>query len=722
MAKDKPQSKPKREPTPDVSGSESDYSSDDTIEDEDGDELTPAMDAAILRTLSKIRRKDEGVYGTDNILQTELAATSAQAKKRGLPEKTAQRKAESKPFLLKDLHRDNLLSGVQHDSDDEEDVPLTNYEAERRARAEAVSAFQAVGESDDDSDDEGFLQKREKDDGEEDDDDEAYRGFLLEMGGGEAEVRHALSMADQPLTHNREDSEDEEEETKKSKKKEKLSAEEKEAKKAQRRAKKAQADEDFLMDYILNRGWIDKTAEHVPTFDEIVGRARGEDEESEDESEGEDGKSKHPWGVLDEEEEFDEKADAFETEYNFRFEEPGSSTILTHPRNIATLVRREDDTRKTKRQEREERKAAEKAAREEETRRLKGEKRREMEKLVKSLKQEIGESNVDWEGLEKIMEGEWDESEWERVVGAMLQAKAEAEDDTPEDDEDKPVWDDDDLGDYPEDGEFEGEGEWVEPQEWTGDDVEDDDLPINMDADFEAESAVSKTKARRDKKKGKKGKGKEDAAEDTEGLSVAEKAAKVKAAMNEYRELDHEDEVGGIKTRFKYTKSAPVSYGLTPAEILMATDEELNALISVKHYAPYRRGGLGLQGRGFGRRLRDLKDRVGSRKWGDDMPAESKKKGPHVPGRGANSVALGVRSEPKKRAGKKERQRKAAEAATAGGEEPETAGLLAAVSGKRKREEVQEVQEVQVPVAAGGDGGEGGEGKKKRRKKKKGAA
>jgi protein KRI1 len=129
--------------------------------------------------------------------------------------------------------------------------------------------------------------------------------------------------------------------------------------------------------------------------------------------------------VLDEEEEFDERADAFETEYNFRFEEPGSSTIVTHPRNIDTLVRREDDTRKTKRQQKEERKAAEKA-REEETRRLKGEKRREMEKLVKSLKQEIGEANVDWEGLEKIMEGEWDESEWERVVGAMLQAKAEA--------------------------------------------------------------------------------------------------------------------------------------------------------------------------------------------------------------------------------------------------------------------------------------------------------
>jgi protein KRI1 len=172
--------------------------------------------------------------------------------------------------------------------------------------------------------------------------------------------------------------------------------------------------------------------------------------------------------------------------------------------------------------------------------------------------------------------------------------------------------------------------------------------------------------------------------------------------------------VGGIKTRFKYTKSAPVSYGLTPAEILMATDEELNALISVKHYAPYRRGGLGLQGRGFGRRLRDLKDRVGSRKWGDDMPAESRRRACSFPG-GANTIALGVRSEPKKRAGKKERQRKAAEAADAGEEQAETAGLLAAVAGKRKREEQEPPVEAAAAAAAPADG----EGKKKRRKKKK---
>lgn len=194
------------------------------------------MDAAILRTLAKIRKK-EGVYGTDKILETELAAAQAAAGERGLGARSAQK--SEKPFLLKDLHRQNLLDGVDSDHEDEE--PLTNVEAARRAAHDARAAFAAFG----DSDDEEVLTKREKDDGEDEAEDAAYRQFLLEMGGGEAEVRAALGMAEAPTTDFREYKE----ETPKKKEKEKEMSEEKRGKReAKRKVKRAQADEDFLME------------------------------------------------------------------------------------------------------------------------------------------------------------------------------------------------------------------------------------------------------------------------------------------------------------------------------------------------------------------------------------------------------------------------------------------------------------------------------------------
>lgn len=38
-------------------------------EDEDGEELTPAVDAAILRTLARIKKRDPAIYGKDNIFE-----------------------------------------------------------------------------------------------------------------------------------------------------------------------------------------------------------------------------------------------------------------------------------------------------------------------------------------------------------------------------------------------------------------------------------------------------------------------------------------------------------------------------------------------------------------------------------------------------------------------------------------------------------------------------
>ena len=60
--------------------------------------------------------------------------------------------------------------------------------------------------------------------------------------------------------------------------------------------------------------------------------------------------------------------------------------------------------------------------------------------------------------------------------------------------------------------------------------------------------------------------------------------------FEEYHNLDYEDVIGGgtVKTRFKYTNVPKADYGLTEEEIFMLDDKQLNNLVSLKHYRPYR--------------------------------------------------------------------------------------------------------------------------------------
>lgn len=121
----------------------------------------------------------------------------------------------AKKYTLADHHRAALLNGETNDIKEEEDTePLTHVQSQYKLRNEAVSAFKALAEdSDDDGDgDDGLLQKREKQDVEVDEDDEEYRRFLLEMGGGEEEVRKILGMGDQPVQTARLSDDDEEQE------------------------------------------------------------------------------------------------------------------------------------------------------------------------------------------------------------------------------------------------------------------------------------------------------------------------------------------------------------------------------------------------------------------------------------------------------------------------------------------------------------------------------
>jgi protein KRI1 len=54
-----------------------------------------------------------------------------------------------------------------------------------------------------------------------------------------------------------------------------------------------------LFSYVLNRGWVDKDANKVPSYNEVVDEEAGSDAD----------------------EEYLDKVDRFESAYNFRFEE-----------------------------------------------------------------------------------------------------------------------------------------------------------------------------------------------------------------------------------------------------------------------------------------------------------------------------------------------------------------------------------------------------------------
>lgn len=94
---------------------------------------------------------------------------------------------------------------------------------------------------------------------------------------------------------------------------------------------------DYLMisSYILNRGWIDRSAKHIPTYGEVTSKGKDKkknkgDEATEDAFQDEES---HPEPLPTEdpdldEDDFEEIVDRFESSYNFRFEEPFVSPNL----------------------------------------------------------------------------------------------------------------------------------------------------------------------------------------------------------------------------------------------------------------------------------------------------------------------------------------------------------------------------------------------------------
>lgn len=172
-----------------------------------------------------------------------------------------------------------------------------------------------------------------------------------------------------------------------------------------------------------------------------------------------------------------------------------------------------------------------------------------------------------------------------------------------------------------------------------------------------------------------------------------------------------------MPTRFHYAQVKSDSFALTPAEILLSTDAELNSYVGLRKYAPYRDKKQSSWDTQRNSKLDDLRKGLQGRRWGSTVYGEGSQ-------RRAGDDRDGAK--PKKRMGKKERTKlKAAQAAEGGEGEPAENGSHgddaetespAKPSRKRRSDDGDEEEEKKDNAVADGPS------KKKRRRHRRAAA
>ncbi|WFD21089.1 Kinetochore protein Spc24 [Malassezia caprae] len=527
---------------------DSEDDSEDVTEDEDGEQLTPHMDAAILRTLQRIREKKDDLYDTTRrVFDDEQAALATRA----FP--TKEHKSSSKKMTLRDYQRSRMLEAMKDTSDpakafadatslepqSETRAQPTHNEEQEAIRSEFLDAARDSGDGDGDD-----LFHVRAVDGQ--DENQSYRQALLDAvdeQNGEKNVRDLL----RDHTHDE---------------------------------ARTQENEDFLMNYILNRGWVDKD---LPQSGGQGDKARDWDAEAAD---------------LDSEASFDSAADAFEHAYNFRFEDPSLAqkafAIESFPRHTEDTIRRKDDRRKKARAERAERKKAEKETKMRELDQLKALKRQEIAEKLKRLRDVSGgDNNMDGRAFEGIdFEADFDPEEHDRMMQQQFNDDYYAH----EDDTVKPKWDDDiEIDDILAEAEPATKSKKSSKKSKRSDE-------LNIDADYTEgqDMKLSKKERKALKKKEKKAKSKSTAeaavnedemdADKTEmAMSEPDRKHRARELLDQYYNLGYEDMIGDTPTRFKYASVPKENYGLSAVEILLADDADLNNVVGLRNLQPYRR-------------------------------------------------------------------------------------------------------------------------------------
>lgn len=549
-------------------GSDGSDSEDEEEEDEYAQLLTPQLDIQIFKAINAIRRDDERIYDP-NIKLFDDSNNSAV----NLQEKDDDIGRKKRRVHYKDVIRDQILDQMEIDRDGDGDdnkeqgvntssvgaVHKLAYDEEQRSIRDSFLKSSAAQEKSDDDDNDSILVMKPN---------KKVSTTILDPEKEEMRRQEIETLLENSDNHS----------------------------KFQDPRGEISDGNKFLQEYLLQRKWIDKSELCLLEDDEEDEDVRNNTfgDENNDFNSGlknmkksssssavarTDTKSVSDQDNDDSSLEELERMEEFESKYNFRFEEALAENdtsryqIVSYARGLPMdSLRRNDDSRKKKRLQREERKLAERKAKEEQLRRLKNAKKAELQEKMSKIRSICGSSNkqntLDEETLAKLMEEEFDPDKFSKIMDEAYGEDFYGEEDiawkSDKDVKQSMVKDNEDLL-------LEGE--------YYDDDNEDSYNDANDDVDEGGNDDVDTSGADID----------EDyyyAEEDVEESSL-DRQLKQKM-LDELYKLDYEDIIGDMPCRFKYRRVEPNSYGLSCEEILFANDTALKQFVSLKSMNPYR--------------------------------------------------------------------------------------------------------------------------------------
>jgi protein KRI1 len=322
--------------------------------------------------------------------------------------------------------------------------------------------------------------------------------------------------------------------------------------------------ETFLSNFMASRAW-------VPTGD-----ARFKPLESDDDDE-------------------DAAADEWENSYNLYFEDTAGANekIMTYARDAVanTTVRRDDASGRRKARElARAKREAERREKEQDLARLRKLKVEEMENKVKQIREIGGFSGRDFKMDEwkDVLEADWSDEQWDAEMqkrfGDAYYGEGDAELDSEEEISSKkskkpkkPKFDEDiDIKDLIPD--FKDDEEEERPA------LSDDDSDVDMDAGNDDEEGAT-TQPKKSSKQRKQ--------ERAEAKSAARRDRRLienlVASNLEYEAaLAAKPSSSKKQSRFRYRETSPTDFGLTPRDILLADDKQLNEFAGLKKLAAFR--------------------------------------------------------------------------------------------------------------------------------------